>query len=86
MPDISLDLRRIAYPSDQNAAVSAWRAYTEALLASLVRFSCLSGSAGLGTLPFSSCLVVLSGIGPSLSVLAYEDVPRPFDRKPQLLR
>jgi hypothetical protein len=55
MTDISLDLRRIAYPSDQNAAVSAWRAYTEALLASLVRFSCLSGSAGFG---YASLLVL----------------------------
>jgi hypothetical protein len=58
MPDISLELRRINYLSDQNVAVSAWRAYAAALFitptGAPVSFSCiLDPGAPLSVLPFS---------------------------------
>jgi hypothetical protein len=57
MPDIFLDLRRVDYRSEQNVAVSAWRACADAL------FLTPSG----GTIPFS-CIV---DTGAPFSVLPY---------------
>jgi hypothetical protein len=58
MPDIILDLRRLDYISDQNVAVSAWRAYAEAVFTSPigieVSFSCIvDPGAPFSVLPFS---------------------------------
>ena len=58
MPDLFLDLRRIDYVSDQNVAVSAWRAYAEALFVTpggvLVPFSCIvDPGAPFSVLPYS---------------------------------
>jgi len=58
MPDIFLDLRRIEYRSDQNALVSAWRAYADALFiassGATRSFSCIvDPGAPFSVLPFS---------------------------------
>ncbi len=58
MPDVSLDLRRIDFVSDQNVAVSAWRAYAEALFitptGTQVSYSCIvDPGAPFSVLPFS---------------------------------
>jgi hypothetical protein len=58
MPDIFLDLRRIDYRSDQNALVSAWRAYADALFitpsGAPMSFSCIvDPGAPFSVLPFS---------------------------------
>jgi hypothetical protein len=74
MPDISLDLRRIDYRSDQNAAVSAWRAYAEALFITStgvqVSFSCIvDPGAPFRVLPFSlwhDCNVQWTPLGQQL--------------------
>src|SRR5437870_6234220 len=57
MPDIFLDLRRSDYRSDQNALVSAWRAYADALFitpsGALISFSCIvDPGAPFRVLPF----------------------------------
>jgi len=58
MPDISLDLRRVDYRSDQNTVVSAWRACADALFitptGAMVSFSCVVDTgAPFSVLPFS---------------------------------
>jgi len=58
MPDISLDLRRTDFVSDQNAPASAWRAHAEVLFTTatgaLASFSCLVDTgAPFSVLPFS---------------------------------
>jgi hypothetical protein len=58
MPDIFLDLRRIDYVSEQNAPVSAWRAYAETLFttstSARASFSCIVDTgAPFSVLPFS---------------------------------
>ena len=58
MPDIFLDPRRIDFVSDQNAAVSAWRAYADVLFTTatgaLASFSCIVDTgAPFSVLPFT---------------------------------
>jgi hypothetical protein len=86
MPDSYLDLRRIDYRSDQNAVLSAWRAYADALFLTSsgvpLSFSCIvDPGAPFSVLPFSlwhDCNLQWNSLGQQLTRQGSQ-VPEPLN-------